>query len=148
MLEPARSLKQRKIDTLYRLVHDKDIWIATSSQKGDPYLVPLSFWWDGTSLFIATVTKNPTAQNIITTGEARVSLGHTRDVILMSAYAHILKSDEVEECGEAFAKKCGWDPRNAKGYRFFQIDPYHIEVWREENEHADRLLMREGKWLV
>jgi hypothetical protein len=148
MPEPARSLKQRKIDTLHRMENDKDLWIASSNAKGDPYLVPLSFWWDGTALFVATVLKNPTAQNIITTGKARIALGHTRDVILIDASATILESNEINECADNFTKKCGWDPRKAKGYRFFHLDPFHIEVWREENEHADRLLMKDGKWLV
>ena len=127
--------------------NDNDLWIASSSLHGDPYLVPLSFWWDGKNLFISTVIKNPTAQNIVSTGKARVALGHTRDVILISAHARLLKADEIEACADAFIQKCGWDPRAAKGYTFFQLETHHIEVWREENEHADRVLMHNGKWL-
>ncbi len=148
MPEPARTPKQRKIDTLYRLEYDKDLWIASSNSFGEPYLVPLSFWWNGKSLFVSTVLKNPTAQNILSTGKVRVALGHTRDVIIIGASSRVLESDEIEECADAFTKKCGWDPRSSKGYRFFQLDLFRIEVWREENEHADRLLMKDGEWLV
>lgn len=69
MSEPARSLLQRKIDTVFHLEHDKDLWIASSNSQGNPYLVPLSFWWDGDNVFISTVMKNPTAQNIIEKGK-------------------------------------------------------------------------------
>jgi hypothetical protein len=147
MSKPAPSLLQKKADTLHRLENDKDLWIASSSSHGEPYLVPLSFWWDGEKLFISTVLKNPTAQNILSTGKVRAGLGHTRDVILIDVYARILEANEIEECAHAFTQKCGWDPRAARGYTFFQLDPYHIEVWRELNEHADRVLMHNGKWL-
>ena len=44
----ARSAAQRKQDTLARLERDVDAWIATANEgSGTPYLVPLSFWWDG-----------------------------------------------------------------------------------------------------
>jgi len=148
MLKPARPLQQRKIDTLYRLGHDKDLWIASSNSQGEPYLVPLSFWWNEKSLFIATPLKNPTAQNIVSTGKIRIALGHTRDVVLIGASARVLEANEIEKCTDAFTKKSGWDPRSSKGYGFFQLEPLRIEVWREENEHVDRLLMKNGKWLI
>jgi len=148
MSAPARSLSQKKIDSLFHLEHDIDLWISSSSSKGDPYLVPLSFWWNGMSLFISTVLKNQTAQNIISTGKVRVALGHTRDVILITASAILLEQSAIGECADAFTKKCGWDPREEKGYRFFKLVPQKIEVWKELNEHADRLLMEDGKWLV
>jgi len=146
MSNPPRPLSQRKTDTLYRLEHDKDAWIATADAKGNPYLVPLSFWWDRKSLFVSTVLKNQTAKNIIETGNVRISLGHTRDVVIIAAHASEQKN--VEICGNEFSEKCGWDPREAKGYLFFRLDPYHIEAWREKNEHADRFLMQNSKWLA
>lgn len=147
-MEPARALFQKKSDSLHRLERDKDLWIASTNLKGDPYLVPLSFWWNGISLFISTVLKNPTAKNIVATGKARVALGHTRDVILLDVYVTLLESNKTKECGDEFTKKCGWDPRKANGYRFFRLEPYHIEAWREENEHSERVLMKKGKWLA
>jgi hypothetical protein len=49
MTPPARSLTQRVQDALHRLEHDVDAWVATADpSNGRPYLVPLSFDWDGT----------------------------------------------------------------------------------------------------
>ena len=145
---PARPLLQRRKDTYSRLEHDKDIWIASGDSDGNPWLVPLSFWWDGKSLFITTFINNQTAKNILNSGKIRAALGHPRDVILIDANAYMLKLHEAKKCADAFTKKCGWDPRKAKGYHFFRVDPYHIEVWRELNEHTDRVLMDDGKWLA
>ena len=33
-----------------RLTHDIDVWVASASADGAPYLVPLSFSWDGEAL--------------------------------------------------------------------------------------------------
>jgi hypothetical protein len=42
-----RSRAQRRRDTEHRLSHDVDVWVASASAGGGPYLVPLSFDWDG-----------------------------------------------------------------------------------------------------
>jgi hypothetical protein len=33
---------------------DVDVWVASASADGAPYLVPLSFDWDGEALLVAT----------------------------------------------------------------------------------------------
>ena len=38
-----RSRAQRRRDTDHRLIHDIDVWVASASADGAPYLVPLSF---------------------------------------------------------------------------------------------------------
>lgn len=149
MTEDPRPLEQRKTDLLSHLVNDKDLWIASGDSAGVPCLVPLSFWWDGSHLFIATVETNPTARNILRSGRVTVALGHTRDVVLVEAGAKILDIEGVPaEVGDSYVVKCGWDPRTTKGYRFFELVPERIQSWRELNEHADRDLMRDGRWLV
>lgn len=41
---PARTLRQQTQDTLHRLQHDVDAWIATAdSERGAHWLVPLSY---------------------------------------------------------------------------------------------------------
>lgn len=45
-----RSRPQRRRDTEHRLTHDIDVWVASASADGAPYLVPLSFDWDGEAL--------------------------------------------------------------------------------------------------
>jgi hypothetical protein len=38
-----RSRDQRRRDTEHRLAHDVDVWVASDSAGGAPYLVPLPF---------------------------------------------------------------------------------------------------------
>ena len=45
MSADPRSRGQRRGDTEHRFTHDKDIWVASASAAGAPYLVPLSFDW-------------------------------------------------------------------------------------------------------
>jgi hypothetical protein len=47
MSADPRSRAQRRRDTEHRLTHDIDVWVASASADGAPYLVPLSFDWDG-----------------------------------------------------------------------------------------------------
>jgi hypothetical protein len=148
-MEPARPKAQRKSDALRRLREDKDLWLASADLEGNPCLVPLSFYWDGTSLFFATVVTNPTACNVMKTATARAALGHTRDVVLIEASAQRLERDEVSDrLASAYRDKCGWDPQEAAGYGFFRLIPRWVESWRELNEHPDRRLMHDGRWLV
>jgi hypothetical protein len=56
---------------------------------------------------------------------------------------------EVEQCGgDAFAARTGFHPpRPDSPFRYYWIRPLRIQAWREENELAGRLLMRDGEWL-
>jgi hypothetical protein len=151
MAAPPRSAATRRSDLIDRLENDKDLWMATASLTGEPCLVPLSFLWDGSSIFIATVPSNPTARNIDATGRARAVLGHTRDVGLIDATAqHLTTEDAAERCAERYAEKCGWNPLEATkpSYAFFELTPDRIESWRELNEHDDRLLMSDQTWVT
>ncbi len=47
MSADPRSRSQRRRDTEHRLTYNKDAWMASASVDGAPYLVPLSFDWDG-----------------------------------------------------------------------------------------------------
>ena len=83
MVARPRSRPQRRRDTEHRLTHDIDIWVASASVDGAPYLVPLSFDWDGEALLVATPADSPTGRNLATTRVARMALGHTRDVSII-----------------------------------------------------------------
>ncbi len=81
---PARPAEQRKKDTLHRLEHDEDVWVATADADGGvPFLVPLSFLWDGSTLLLATPATSPTGRNLRTTGRTRLGIGPTRDVVMI-----------------------------------------------------------------
>jgi Pyridoxamine 5'-phosphate oxidase len=80
---PPGSHAQHRRDTEHRLTHDIDVWVATASAGGAPYLVPLSFDWDGEALLVATPTDSPTGRKLAATRTVRLGLGHTRDVFMI-----------------------------------------------------------------
>lgn len=151
MNPPARTPKQRKLDTLNRLENDEDAWVSTADgDGGPPYLIPLSFLWDGATLLLATPAASPTGRNLRTTGRARLGIGPTRDVVIVEGTAATLEPAELPEgVGEAFAAKTGFDPRQlATAYLYFRITPQRVQAWREANEISGRDLMRDGAWVV
>ncbi|MFI6153811.1 pyridoxamine 5'-phosphate oxidase family protein [Kitasatospora sp. NPDC051170] len=145
-----RSRAQRRLDTEHRLAHDVDVWVATASFAGAPYLVPLSFDWDGQALWLATPAGSATGRNLATAGTARLALGPTRDVVMIDATVEALDLDALpQEQGDHFAARTGFDPRTlATSYRWFRITPHRVQAWREEDELTDRTLMRAGRWLA
>jgi len=145
-----RSPAQRRRDTEQRLTHDIDLWVASASADGGPYLVPLSFDWDGEAVLVATPAKSPTGRNLATTQTARLGLGHTRDVSMIEGDVEVLEIDALpQERGDRFATRAGFDPRaQDTPYRWFRISPRRIQAWREVNELPDRELMRDGRWLA
>ena len=151
MPPPARAPEQRKQDALDRLERDVDAWVATADPgSGAPYLVPLSFLWDGATLLIATPTASPTSRNLQATGRVRVGLGPTRDVVLIEGTARALAAADLPgDVGDAFAAKTGFDPRElATPYTYFRIQPRRLQAWREANELQGRELLRDGRWVV
>jgi Pyridoxamine 5'-phosphate oxidase len=151
MSADPRSRAQRRRDTEHRLNHDVDVWVASASADGAPYLVPLSFDWDGEALLVATPTDSPTSRNLAATRAVRLGLGHTRDVSMIEGeVVEVLEIDALpQERGDRFAARTGFDPRAlATPYRWFRISPRRIQAWREVTELPDSELMRDGRWLV
>ena len=150
MTPDPRSRAQRRRDTEHRLAHDTDVWVASASAEGAPYLVPLSFDWDGEALLVATPAGSPTGRNLAATGTARLGLGDTRDVTMIEGDVDVVEIDALpRERGDRFAARTGFDPRSeAAPYRWFRIFPRRIQAWREVNELPERELMRDGRWLV
>jgi hypothetical protein len=149
--QPARSAEQRKLDTLHRLEHDDDVWVATAEVDGGvPYLVPLSFLWDGSTLLLATPANSPTGRNLRTTGRARLGLGPTRDVVMIEGTVDTITAAQLpKEEADRFATGTGFDPRQlSTPYLYFRVHPRRVQAWREANELAGRELMRDGEWLV
>jgi hypothetical protein len=152
MTAPARTTEQRKADTLRRLERDTDAWVATADpDSGTPYMVPLSFLWDGATVLIATPAASPTSRNLQATGKVRLGIGPTRDVVLIegTVQAVTAAADIPAGTGDAFAVKTGFDPRQlTDGYAYFHIRPRRLQAWREANELAGRDLMRGGDWVI
>jgi hypothetical protein len=144
MSAPPRGRDQRRRDTLHRLENDVDAWVASAGDG--PYLVPLSFLWDGRTLLFATPAKSPTARNLAATGTVRVGIGLTRDVVLVEGTVAVVEVGA--ERGDAFAAKAGFDPRTLRTpYAFLEVTPTVIQAWREADELAGRDVMRDGRWV-
>ncbi|MEW9515518.1 hypothetical protein [Streptomyces tubercidicus] len=69
--------------------------------------------------------------------------------MLIESTAEVIASDGLpDDTGEALARKLGWDPRGREARVFLAFRPLRMLVWREENEPAERELMRDGAWRV
>ncbi|MEV4488870.1 pyridoxamine 5'-phosphate oxidase family protein [Micromonospora coxensis] len=150
MTASPRTRDQRRDDALHRLAHDVDVWVATADPAtGTPYLVPLSFLWDGHTVLVSTPAASPTGRNLRATGRTRLGIGLTRDVVLVEGTVQeVLAASEVpDEVGDAFAAKTGFDPRRLDtAYLYFRIRPDRLQAWREVDEMTGRDLMRDGRW--
>lgn len=148
MCADPRSPIWRRRDTERRLAHDVDVWVSSASADGTPYLVPLSFDWDGTALLLATPADSPTGRNLAATGRARLGLGPTRDVTMIDADVTVLDPVLPQEA-DRFAARTGFDPRTEPArYRWFRATPTRVQAWREADELPGRDLMRAGRWVA
>ena len=146
---PPRDRTTRKADTLAMLATPAiDVWVATASATGDPWLVPLSLAWVDQRVVIALESSSPTAQNLTASGAARLGIGPTRDVVLIDAVLEkVVDVSSDDPVGAAYAAQADWDPRGLVGYVFLVLRPVHVQAWRESNEIPGRTLMRDGAWL-
>jgi flavin reductase (DIM6/NTAB) family NADH-FMN oxidoreductase RutF len=126
-----------------------DVWVATASADGAPYLVPVSLAWVNERLVVAVDGSSPTARNLTSSGKARLAVGPTRDVVMIDAVLQeAVDVTTAVALGEAYVAQADWDPRASEGYVFLVLRPVRIQAWREVNEIAERTLMRDGRWLV
>ncbi len=146
MVDPARSRPERIRDTLGRLAHDVDAWFASTDGER-PWLVPLCFaWYDG-RIVAATDAASRTALNLASHPDVRICLDGSRDVVLIDGRVELttpgaLAPDELA----VLTAKLESDPRTWADVAL-RVTPVRIQAWREENELAGRLLMRDGAWL-
>jgi hypothetical protein len=146
--EPARSRPRRRVDTLAKLSDGVDLWVASADQAGGAYLVPLSYYWDDSTLTVATPRASRTARNLMRAGWARVALGPTRDVVIVEGPIEAVAIGTDPDLEDAHARAAGFDPRELpEEYVYLRITPRRIQAWREANELEGRELMREGEWL-
>lgn len=146
---PPRSRAERRRGLERQLTELIDLWVATATPDGQPFLVPLSHHWDGATVLLATAPGTRTARNVAATGRARLALGGTRDVGLIDGTVQTLAMNQVPtERAEAFVAHTGFDPRPLRpAYVWLLLTPDRIQAWREENEIDGRDLMHEGRWL-
>jgi hypothetical protein len=148
MIDQPRSRAQRRADTLAKLKSEVDLWVCSADESGNAYLIPLSYYWDGRTLTIATPRASRTAVNLTRAGSARIALGHTRDVVIIEGPLETISIGTDLALEAAHARAAGFDPGDeAEEYVYLRITPQSIQAWREANELSGRQLMREGKWL-
>ena len=146
----VRDRETRKADTLTMLTMPAiDVWVATASGPDVPYLVPLSLAWVHERAVIALEASSLTARNLAASGNARLAVGPTRDVVMIDAVLEKAVDVAADDAlGAAYVAQADWDPRGLAGYVFLVLRPVRVQAWRESNEIPGRTLMRGGVWLV
>ncbi len=148
---PPRPLADRVADTHRVLDTSVDAWVATADPaSGRPWLVPLSFAWTGAWLVLGTGSDSRTVRNVQAEPWVRVGLGATRDVVLVHGTAALVSlADVTAPEADRFAERAGFDPRELDSpYVYLRVTPRRVQAWREENELAEREVMRDGRWLA
>jgi hypothetical protein len=131
-----------------KLERDVDVWVPSANERGDAYLVPLSFYWDGGRLTVATPASSVTGRNLARARWARMALGPTRDVVILEGPVEIIRADEDPELAALHAAAAGFDTRESTAtWIFARMTPNRIQAWREENELEGRDVMLDGTWL-
>ena len=144
----TRPRDRRIEDTLELLQTEVDVWIATASSAGEPYLVPLSFYWSGDAMIVTTTRSSRTGRNFAEPGRARAAIGQTRgQVVVIDAQVEEMPVGENVELEDAYVRATDFDPRPWDvGYTFFRLVPGRIQAWRGDDaeELRDKDLMRDG----
>jgi Pyridoxamine 5'-phosphate oxidase len=147
----ARPRDERIRDTLELLRTEVDVWIATANGAGKPYLVPLSFYWNGDAMIVTTTRSSRTGRNFAGTGRVRAAIGKTRgQVVVIDARVEEMPVGEDVGLEDAYVRATDFDPRPWDvGYTFFRLIPERIQSWRGDDaeELRDKDLMRDGVFL-
>jgi hypothetical protein len=145
-----RSTGQRKSDAIGKLEKDQDVWVATAGERGIAHLVPLSLCWYDGKVVVAVEGRSRTARNASVSGQARLALGSSRDVVMIDAAAAVVAcSGAAPALSGAYRGRTGWAPGADGGeWVFILLQPTTMQVWREVDEIAGRTVMRDGAWLA
>lgn len=145
-----RSAAQRKSDALEKLSNDQDVWVATADDSGIAHLVPLSLRWHEGMVIVAVEARSRTARNASASGQARLALGPSRDVVMIDAQASVVtRQDAGPAIAGSYSERTGWEPGSDGGeWVYVLLRPVRIQVWRDVAEIAGRTVMRDGAWLA
>ncbi len=145
-----RTVEARKADVLGALEGQRDLWLATADTSGRPHLIPVSAWWDGADLVVATRSISRSAANLAVGSEVRLASGSPADVIMIDArVVETVPASEAAELADGFTIAVGWDPRAAgEGWAFYRLRPNRIQAYRGYDELEGRFVMRNSRWLA
>ena len=147
---PPRPLAERIAYTRHLLATTVDAWVATADPStGRPWMVPLSFAWTSSVVVLGTGADSRTVLNAVAQPWIRLGIGAVRDVVLIHGTAAVVSMADVDRAeADIFAERSGFDPRDLSSpYAYLRVTPRRIQAWREENELAEREVMRDGHWL-
>jgi hypothetical protein len=89
------------------------------------------------------------ARNLTASGEARLAVGPTPDVVMIDAVLEKTLDVAADDAlTAAYAAQAEWVPPSGTGFVFLVLRPFRVQAWRVANEIAGRTLMRDGTWLV
>ncbi len=91
-----RATEQRMSDAIAKLEGDIDLWFATADDHENAHLVPLSFCWHNEEVVVATEARSRTAQNAERSGQARLALGTSLDVVIVDATASVVDGVDAD----------------------------------------------------
>src|SRR3954463_143816 len=143
-----RPRNQRREDALEALRQGTDVWVASANELGEVHLIPLSYYWDGHRLTVATPLDSVTARNVIRAGRSRVSLPSTLDVVILEGPIEVLPVDADQSLADAHARAAGFDLRQEPNhYVYLRLSPAFVQSWRNVAELKCRTIMRDGACL-
>lgn len=145
-----RSAAQRKSDAIEKLNKDQDVWVATADDRGIAHLVPLSLCWHDGMVVVAVEARSRTARNASASGQARLALGPSRDVVMIDAKASVVAGQDAGPViVGSYRERTGWEPGSDGGdWVYVLLKPTRIQVWRDVGEIAGRTVMSDGTWLA
>lgn len=142
----ARDVSQRVRDTIARLDHERDVWLATAGADG-PWLVPLWFVRHGAHLILATGATSRTVRNLSRLTTVRLALPDTDDVVIIDGSARTSPTGDAPGAAlDAFTAKYDGDPRRW-ATAVITVRPDRVLAWHGEHELPGRVIMRDGAWL-
>ncbi|HEU5416760.1 MAG TPA: pyridoxamine 5'-phosphate oxidase family protein, partial [Streptosporangiaceae bacterium] len=106
-------------------------------------------WHEG-MVIVAVEARSRTARNASASGQARLALGPSRDVVMIDAQASVVtRQDAGPAIAGSYRERTGWEPGSDGGeWVYLLLRPVRIQVWRDVAEIAGRTVMRDGAWLA
>ena len=146
----TRSTARRVKESLDALLLQANVWVATANHEAIPHMVPFSLHWDGEHIIICTDPASATVKNLVSSPNAKLSIGDSNDVVLITAelvsVVDVQKSDA--QLVEQFSARTGWNPkRETTDMVFVTLKPTKVHAWRDAAEINGRTIMRNGTWL-
>ena len=146
-----RSVTERKVDALAKLEGDANVWVATADASGRAHLVPLSLCWFDGDVVVAVETRSRTARNLTLSGQARLAIGTTDDVVMIDVRdaTVVPRPAATVALADAYRRRTGWDPgEDGAEWIFVRLRPSTIQVWRNVEEITGRTVMSDEAWLA